>query len=480
MDLRSSSFRDRMGALAALGIVAGLAVVGCERDNTVSYDRNRPPETFITEGPDNSDDVRDPVDLFYRAHLFWRGEDRDGTIAGFRFAIDDTNDPGAWTFTTQTDSTFRFQVAEVGSREHLFLIRAVDNLGKQDATPDTIRFEAFTTSSPSVGFVRSKMLLNGQPYAFTGRDTVQVFSGVTFVWSGTDADGEIVGWESKFDTEAEYRFHDRNDTTRTENALRAGAHTMFVRGIDDAGAKSSTLARFALQSNFDPRTTIDKNSITAVLSRPWVAPDDTLRVTFTESDFLDTVPDTIPSRSTLTFCWSTTDIDGPVIDWFWAFAGQGERVTTTCVTTDPLVASDGTTGGIALSVRGRDTYGQAEGFPELVDLMINFAPEVTFTNQFPGDVPIGPPFQFDFTSKDADSDPDSLLYQWRFATPAPGGEINGPFSLPVSLTGPSLFVQEAFTQSDIGPKVLELRAFETVGGSEFRAIPDTVFFTVVP
>lgn len=477
MVLRASRTRDRLGAFAVVGLLAGLVVFGCERDNAAQFDRNRPPETFITEGPENSDDATDPVDLFYRSHLFWRGEDRDGTIAGFRFAIDDTNDPGDWTFTTVTDSVFRFPVAEVGSAEHLFLIRAVDNLGKQDATPDTIRFEAFTTASPAVSFVRSKMLVNGLPFPFTGRDTVEVFSDVTFVWTGTDADGEVVAWESKFDTDPDYVRHARNDTTRTLTDLTAGAHTMLLRAIDDAGAKSTTIARFSIQSNFDPKTIIDRASIRAVLETPWTTgytpPYDTLVVNFTD----DGQPDTLPSRGTLSFCWNTTDRDGPVIDWFWSYAGQGERVVTTCATTLPLLVTDGSTDGIPLTVRGRDTWGQAEGAPERIFMLINRAPEVTFFDQLPGDIPIGPPHRFDFSRKDTDNDPDSLFYQWRFA---PGIVPTGPFSNPIEIDAGALYIEEAFTNSEIGSRVLELLAFEITGGSPTRSIPDTVFFNVVP
>jgi hypothetical protein len=82
--------RPRWAAICALLAIA--LGIGCERDDTVQVDRNRPPETFITFGPEPSNDPRDPSDLFYRAHLFWRGEDTDGSIAGFRFAIDDTVD----------------------------------------------------------------------------------------------------------------------------------------------------------------------------------------------------------------------------------------------------------------------------------------------------------------------------------------------------------------------------------------------------
>ena len=75
-------------------------------------------------------------------------------LPDFYIAVDDTFDASYWTYTTSTDSIFRFPVAEIGPMEHLFLIRAVDNLGKQDPTPDTLRFEAFTAAPPTVDLVQ--------------------------------------------------------------------------------------------------------------------------------------------------------------------------------------------------------------------------------------------------------------------------------------------------------------------------------------
>jgi hypothetical protein len=472
MVLRSSTARVRWGAFLSFALLGSLLAFGCERDDSVSFDRNRPPETFITQGPENSTVEDDPTDLFYRAHLFWRGEDLDGTVIGFRFAIDDTNDPGSWTFTSQTDSVFRFPVAEVGSQEHLFLIRAVDDLGKQDPTPDTLRFESFTTGPPNVHF--TQIIVNDQEFKYTGRDTVEVFSTITVCWTGSDPDGEIVGWESKFDTEPDYRFHARNDTCRTEGPLRAGRHTLVVRGIDDAGAKSTTVARATIQVNFDPVTTIDRSSIVSYLPRPWVSPTDTLWV-----DFEEGVHDTVPGNGFLRFCWSSQDIDGPVADYFWAFAGQGERTTETCVPPAGKPDSLLTPLPIALSspgpltVRARDVYGQAETPTDTVRVLINFAARVDFTDPNPPDIPINLPHQFAFTSSDLDSDPDSLEYQWSFD--------NEPLSDPVVLDPAALYVEETFTASQIGFHQLVLRAVDPNPSVPLnRSIPDTVVFNVIP
>ena len=471
MILRSSPARARWGAFLSFGFLGALLAFGCERDDSVSFDRNRPPETFITQGPENSIDD-DPTDLFYRAHLFWRGEDRDGTIAGFRFAIDDTSDPGKWTFTTKTDSVFRFPVAEVGSKEHLFLIRAVDDLGKQDPTPDTLRFESFTTGPPEVHY--TSIIVNGQNFIYTGRDTVQVMSTITVCWTGADPDGDIIGWESKFDAEPEYRFHARSDTCRTEGPLAAGKHTLIVRGIDDAGAKSTTVARATIQVNFDPVTTIDRNSIVSYLPRPWVSPDDTLWVDFVEGEH-----DTLPGNGFLHFCWSATDIDGPVLDYSWSFAGQGKQTVETCY--PPAAKADSllqplpiaTAQTEPLLVRARDVYGQVETPTDTVRMIINFAPRVEFTEPNPPDIPVGPPHRFFFTSTDLDSDPDSLGYQFRLD--------NNPFSGVIELPPDSLFIGLDFTASQVGFHSLVLRAVDPDENVPLnRTLPDTVVFNVIP
>ena len=127
MELWRLESRGRLRWLAFCALVSVAVAAGCEREDPPAVDRNRPPETFVTQGPEPSGDPRNPTNLFYRAELFWRGEDTDGNVVGFRIALDDTADPSAWQFTTSTDSVFRFRVADVGPLEHLFLIRAVED-----------------------------------------------------------------------------------------------------------------------------------------------------------------------------------------------------------------------------------------------------------------------------------------------------------------------------------------------------------------
>ena len=80
MKLRRFRADSRLLWTVGIALFGGAVFVGCIRDKTVGVDRNRPPETYVTMGPDESSDPNDPTDIFYRAHLFWRGEDPDGTV----------------------------------------------------------------------------------------------------------------------------------------------------------------------------------------------------------------------------------------------------------------------------------------------------------------------------------------------------------------------------------------------------------------
>ncbi len=477
MDLRRSSAFCRLQAFAVLLLLAGIVIEGCERDDTVQIDRNLPPETYVTRGPDNSTDPEDPTDLYYRAHLYWRGEDQDGTIAGFRFAVDDTSDRSLWQWTTATDSVFRFQAGEIGAMEHLFLIRAVDNEGKEDPSPDTLRFESNTTARPLVHFCLDKFEVNGVRDTLQGCinpdtkgpcDTVVAFSTVKYVWTGSDADGEVVAWESKYDREEAWTAHEREDTTRTVVEMQPGTRVMQVRGIDDAGAKSEFIGKMYIQSNFDPKTNIDRSSITAWLPTPW-AVEDTLWVNYLDS--LGVVQDTLPSRGMFTFCWSSSDSDGYVVDYTWRLKQFVQTTTATCDSSPgPLAVVDAGTGE-PLTVKGRDNYGQLETPADTVWLFIDFQPEVNFVNP-PATVPYGALARFPFEGRDKDSDPDSLQYEWRFSW-------QGTWQGPAFFDPGSLYIEEEMLSQNQGSRSLIIRAQDS-GGVRRRSEPDTVFFRIVP
>src|SRR5262245_5112255 len=168
-----------MGLLALLAL-AGLA--GCS-DNRLGIEQRRPnmpPETSLSSGPPDS-----TQQTVYKVQLFWSGTDRDGTIDHYDFILVDhppiqdhiagspRDDPSRvvvtvpepddprWVGTTANDSTFITLAdtlrrdAEPDSGEtsdtvrrvpferwHTFFVRAVDNEGMPDPTPDYRSFNS--------------------------------------------------------------------------------------------------------------------------------------------------------------------------------------------------------------------------------------------------------------------------------------------------------------------------------------------------
>jgi hypothetical protein len=326
--------------------------------------------------------------------------------------------------------------------------------------------------------VRSPTLGNFE--GLTSGDTVEVFSDVTVCWDGSDGDGEIVGWESKIDNEPVWRFHEGSEKCRSFDDLSPGLHLISLRAIDDAGAKSTSIFRIRVYSNFAPVTTIDVATIRAVLPRPWLG--DSLVVGPGLSE-----PDTLPLGSTAEMCWSSTDLDGPVTKWNWRFGAIGRVELTSCVNTDTTgapdpgapniptrqvlsVTDDGL--GLAFFVKGIDIYNNVEQKPDSVYMYVNFQPTVAFT-QLPDTTRIltGAPVNFWFQGGDKDSDPDGLRYRWKFSLDVSGQQ-------PVSLNPDSLFVRRAFTPSEVGHHTLSVWA-QDPSGSVRESAPAVVGFTVV-
>jgi hypothetical protein len=484
MELRHLTFVGRRSWVALVVLIALAMAAGCERDKVASVDRNRPPQTFVTLGPEHSANPEDPVDLYYRAHLFWRGEDTDGNVVGFRYAVDDTSDPSAWRFTSETDSVFRFDVAEIGAKEHLFLIRAVDDLGKQDPTPDTLRFESFTTASPVVDpacvSVVAQSPTLGTITGLASGDTVEVFSDITVCWCGRDDDRFVVGWETKFDSESAWRFHEVEDTCRSFSSLSPGAHIISIRAIDDAGARSTNVNRVRVQSNFDPKSVLDVASIEAILPRPWLG--DTLQIGPGIAEL-----DTLPLGATVSACWSSTDIDGPIVNYQFNLAGPNGQTFATCVDSDtigppspqnpgvptpfPLLSTD-QGNGLPLFVKGIDIYENVEQRPDTAYMYVNFQPTVLFTGPSIVDVVWGAPVEFWFQGDDKDSDPALLRYAWKFSFPP------GTITQPVTFANQdSLFVRQAFTPSQVGTHTLTIWS-QDASGSVRQSEPSTITIRV--
>lgn len=186
-------------AALAASLAAGCSSTGIERQRP-----NRPPDTRLGAGPPDSSATG------YRVDLAWSGSDPDGSIDHYDWILADhpaawdsiadvvvtvpaVDDP-RWRQTTRIDSTFvaradtlrrdpRPRPGETPEdvlrhffeRWHTFFVRAVDDRGAPDQTPDYRSFNA-RTLAPVVALL---------PPVVPGAE-LQVPTGTTLRWSGED------------------------------------------------------------------------------------------------------------------------------------------------------------------------------------------------------------------------------------------------------------------------------------------------------
>lgn len=196
-----------------------LLFVGCDSSLDGNLKDNIPPRTFLTV---NSIDVSDESRLSSRVNISWWGDDPDGYIVGYEYAIDDTS-AGNWSFTTATDSTFILPITPgQETDEVLFAVRAIDNEGAVDPVGASIEFPLRNTPP-----VTELIPLELPP------DTT--FTLASFGWNINDPDG----LETILRTEIAF-----NDTTNgwTEIPIEAEAQENFFITIDiiDNGAAVSS------------------------------------------------------------------------------------------------------------------------------------------------------------------------------------------------------------------------------------------------
>lgn len=443
---------------------AFLALAGCSTDPVVDDPGpNQPPETTVFLAERNRATAGVPV------RFGWHGEDPDGRVEGFEVALDDTGGSAAWRWTASSDSVVELSLGDDGSaHDHVFFVRAVDDDGAEDPSPASIDFMA-STVPPTIELVSaiaecptlgSKILTSG--------DTVEVFSEVTFTWTGADTDGEVAGWRSWLDGEPAVT-HDLQDTTRTIRALLPGEHAFRAVAVDGFGVSSEPLL-FHVRSNFAPITVIDRNSVVARLARPWRG--DELVVDDIESNHPDSL-DVVPLGSTISMCWTGTDVDGPVVDYAYFFTPriQGTTGGATCTSTsDMLTVSSvlGSPGGVFF-VRGIDVYGSREEPADTLRLFVNFRPRVWWVTP-DTTVATGQLVHFEFDGDDEDSDPSLLEFNWNIDNRLPN--LNH-----VPIPPGQRFAEYFFDESDLGARTVVIRSFDE-SGAHVPSEPDTLTVNV--
>lgn len=164
--------KSKLLLISAVTIVA-LLHFGCDSGLTGDFVENQPPKTNLTvESINRGDDFRLPSQI----NISWWGNDSDGYVVGFEYAINDTSE-GAWKFTTKSDSTFILPISGGQVTDNvLFKVRAIDNLGAKDPIGARLVYPIINTV-PEVSFNINE----------TPPDTLFAIS--SFGWTVSDPDG---------------------------------------------------------------------------------------------------------------------------------------------------------------------------------------------------------------------------------------------------------------------------------------------------
>jgi hypothetical protein len=419
----------RIRKILVFGVMLSLALVwlqGCEEDDLIRPDQNRPPETILSVAPEVGGRA------FHKYRVRWTGLDRDGVVVEYRVAtISEDEIYGGrtspediieylldleWTTTDATESLFVFSADRPNSRNHSLYVIAVDNEGKEDPTPARTNFLAIDYKVPDP-VIRMSHPLNPIPHEVgVEGDTLPAFNiddpgspiWIKMEWEGDDPDGEVVNWQYRLDSGKEYTVG--ADTTSVEftydpsdpgqSDVLVGFHEFRLSAVDDAGAESEPeVARFII--NFDPDTVIDSiwtfrqktdrenNDVGGplpeklIFARAWRDSPEVyagvdrvayhfgqLRIKFHGTDVDKAAGNPPPS----TFKW---DIAGTLLKSDWVSNGCRYPDTLTCFwdTTahKPYLDSDQP---FRLSVRARDELGKADGSPDSIWFLVNVAPEI--------------------------------------------------------------------------------------------------------
>lgn len=118
-------------------MVTAFVLSSCDTSLDGNLNENLAPNTSLTV--DNIE-VEEENRLSSRVTISWWGDDPDGYVEGYEYAISDTSE-GNWRFTTQTDSVFILPISPGQEIENvLFAVRSIDNEGKMDPDPASIEF----------------------------------------------------------------------------------------------------------------------------------------------------------------------------------------------------------------------------------------------------------------------------------------------------------------------------------------------------
>ncbi len=201
-------------SLLFLFILTLIAGMGCRKELPELFDRNNPPETYITSAPVES------IFDSYKVHVHWHGEDSDGEIAYFLWAWTDSanawyeawnpesnaedrvlreGDFNATHLTTRTDSTFILQANEDGgmSRDLTFSITAVDDQGRRDPVPARLYFNTSVDRRPEIHWLEEPLgdLDPGVIWVGTEPETLDAGQPFACAFTGETENGFVKGYQ---------------------------------------------------------------------------------------------------------------------------------------------------------------------------------------------------------------------------------------------------------------------------------------------
>ncbi|SMO83912.1 hypothetical protein [Gracilimonas mengyeensis] len=233
-------------------ILAGVIFAGCDSGITGEKNENQPPKTYLTVQEINRpDDNR----LSSQITISWWGDDPDGYIQGFEYAIGDTTEDN-WGYTERTDSTFILPITPGQAFDDvLFKVRAVDNQGLKDPkgarvvfpiknTPPTVQIVS-TESVPDTTYsIASFGWVVSDPDGFINIDRTEIaFNDTNGTWTEIpleENDEVFISLEIGEQSSQVYQGRSYRQTGISIEGINQNAENMFyVRTVDEAGAVSS-------------------------------------------------------------------------------------------------------------------------------------------------------------------------------------------------------------------------------------------------
>ncbi len=173
-------------------LLAGL--VSCDAGLTGNLKENQPPRTFLTVDEINLDqDNSTERRLISQVHISWWGDDPDGYVVAFEYAITDrdwlytpqTEDEVEWSYTERTDSVFVLPIPPGEKAADIrFTVRAIDNEGLRDPEGASVVFP-IENSPPVVNIHR---INTPQQEMEAPPDTTYHIASIG--WTATDPDGD--------------------------------------------------------------------------------------------------------------------------------------------------------------------------------------------------------------------------------------------------------------------------------------------------